>query len=306
MTETDQQFTLRKRNAARLSLVSNSGLLLLKFSVGLFSGSVGVLAEVVNSAADLVGSAVAFFSVRVGDEPPDRTHAYGHGKIENLSGALTGTLVIGGGVYAVAEAVSHLLHNRAPTHLGWAMVTMVISTVTNVIVSRNLLRVGIETDSPALAADGYHLRTDVITSAGVLAGLALVKWTGQYWWDSVAALLVAALIMRVGFMLVREALATLSDEALPPGEEAALAAILLAYPGVLGYHKLRTRRSGSHRHIDVHVQIADTNSFVEAHRLSEELEDKLRTALPNLHPIIHIEPYQDEEAHQREQHPPVI
>jgi cation diffusion facilitator family transporter len=292
----------RKREAARLSLASNAGLLTLKAVVSIVTGSVGVLAEVVNSAADLTGSLVAWLSVRVSDEPPDSTHAYGHGKIENLSGVLTAVLVLGGGLYAIHQAVAQLLRPTPLAHAWWGMGVMSLSALANVAVSRRLLRVGRETDSPAVAADGHHLQTDVLTSLGVLLGLFLVQVTRQRWWDSAAALLVSVLILRVGYRLARDAVRTLSDEALPLSEEHTLERVLLADPIVLGFHKLRTRKSGSHRHVDVHVQIADTHTFVEAHRLTEDLEERLRAALPNLHPIIHIEPYEDEEAHQRREH----
>ncbi len=289
----------QKREAARWSLISNATLLTLKAGVGALTGSVGVLAEVVNSAADLIGSLVAWFSVRVSDEPPDSTHAYGHGKIENLSGILTAVLVLVGGLFAIREAVGQLLRPTPLGHPGWGMAVMALSAGANAAVSRRLIRVGRETDSPAVSADGHHLQTDVLTSLGVLLGLFLVQVTHQRWWDSAAALVVSVLLLRVGYGLARAAVRTLSDEALPPSEEQTLERVLLADPMVLGFHKLRTRKSGSHRHVDVHVQIADTHTFVEAHRLTEDLEERLRAALPNLHPIIHIEPYDDEEAHQR-------
>ena len=292
----------RKRDAARWSLTASASLLGLKVIVGAVTGSAGILAEAVNSAADLVGSALALLSVRASDEPPDHSHAYGHGKIENLSGAATAALILVGGVFAIGEAVRHLLHPDPLPGLGWGMAVMAASAVVNAVVSRRLLAVGRDTDSPALAADGHHLRTDVLTSLGVLLGLTLVRTTGKLWWDSAAALGVSFLILRVGYRLARDAVLTLSDAALPPAEEAALTAILMAHPDVRGFHKLRTRKSGSHRHADVHVQIADTHTFVEAHRLTEELEDRLRDALPNLHPIIHIEPDEDEARHQRQQH----
>lgn len=292
----------RKRAAACWSLLSNSALLTLKVGAGIVSGSVGVLAEAVNSAADLVGAMVAFFSVRVSDEPPDALHAYGHGKIENLSGIATAALILGGGGYAIGEAVRQLMRAAPLEDVGWAMGVMGVSAIVNVVVSRHLLTVGRETDSPALAADGHHLQTDVWTSLGVLAGLGLTRLTGSRVWDSVAALLVSLLILRVGFTLARDALRTLSDASLPDDEEKILAEALNAHPAVLGFHKLRTRKSGSHRHVDVHVQIADTHTFVEAHRLTEELEDQLRDVLPNLHPIIHIEPFEDEAQHQRDRH----
>jgi cation diffusion facilitator family transporter len=292
----------RKREAARWSLAASGTLLGLKIVVGAVTGSAGILAEAVNSAADLVGSSLALLSVRASDEPPDHSHAYGHGKLENLSGAATAALILVGGVFAIGEAVRHLLHPEPLPGLGWGVAVMGASSVVNFVVSHRLLRVGRETDSSALAADGHHLQTDVVTSLGVLLGLVLVHLTGKLWWDSVAALGVSFLILRVGFGLAGEAMLTLSDAALPPGEEKRLTTILTAHPQVRGFHKLRTRKSGSHRHVDVHVQIADTHTFVEAHRLTEELEDQLRQALPNLHPIIHIEPYEDEARHQRQQH----
>ena len=302
LSPTEIQNIRRKREAARWSLAASGTLLGLKIVVGAVTGSAGILAEAVNSAADLVGSSLALLSVRASDEPPDHSHAYGHGKIENLSGAATAALILVGGVFAIGEAVRHLLHPARLPGLGWGMAVMGTSAVVNFVVSRRLLRVGRETDSPALSADGHHLQTDVITSLGVLLGLALVHLTGKLWWDSAAALGVSFLILRVGFGLAGEAVLTLSDAALPPEEEQALTAVLTAHPEVRGFHKLRTRKSGAHRHADVHVQIADTHTFVEAHRLTEELEDQMRLALPNLHPIIHIEPYEDEILHQRRQH----
>ncbi len=299
MTHSLDQNARRKREAARWSLTASAILLGLKIVVGAVSGSAGILAEAVNSAADLVGSALAMLSVRASDEPPDGSHAYGHGKIENLSGAATAALILVGGVFAIGEAVRHLLHPDPLPGVGWGIGVMGASAVVNFAVSRRLLKVGGETDSPALAADGHHLQTDVLTSLGVLVGLMLVHLTGKLWWDSVAALAVSFLILRVGFGLAREAVLTLSDAALPLGEEEALTAILTAHPEVRGFHKLRTRKSGAHRHVDVHVQIADTHTFVEAHRLTEELEDQLRSALPNLHPIIHIEPNEEEARHQQ-------
>lgn len=291
-----------KREAARWSLASNAGLLALKGGVGLLTGSVGIVAEVVNSAADLIASSVAWLSVRASDEPPDERHAYGHGKIENLSGVLTALMVLGGAAYAIREAVMQIFRPTPLTHLALGVGVMAISATVNVIVSRHLLRVGRETDSPAVTADGHHLRTDVLTSLGVLAGLILVQVTHRRWWDSVAALAVSVIIVRVGYHLALDAIGTLSDAALPPSEENVLEQALLSHPGVLGFHKLRTRKSGSHRHVDVHVQFADTLSFVEAHQLTEELEEALRRTLPNLHPIIHAEPYEEEAAHQRDAH----
>jgi cation diffusion facilitator family transporter len=291
----------RKRDAARWSVTASAVLLGLKLVVGTITGSAGILAEAVNSAGDLFGAAVVFLSVRASDEPPDASHAYGHGKIENLSGAATSALILVGGGFALGAALRQLGHGGPMPDLRWGMGVMAGSAVVNAIVSRRLLRIGRETDSPALSADGHHLQTDVLTSLGVLLGLVLVRLTGRREWDSLAALVVSVIILRVGFGLARDAIGTLSDTALPPAEEQTLRHVLEAHPEVLGFHKLRTRKSGSHRHADVHVQVADTHTLVEAHRLTELLEDDLRAALPNLHPIIHIEPFEDEVRHQQDE-----
>jgi len=291
----------RKREAARWSVTASAVLLGLKLVVGTVTGSAGILAEAVNSAGDLFGAAFVFLSVRASDEPPDASHAYGHGKIENLSGAATSALILVGGAFALGAALRQLGRGGPMPDLRWGMGVMAGSALVNAVVSRRLLRIGRETDSPALSADGHHLQTDVLTSLGVLLGLMLVRLTGRREWDSLAALVVSLMILRVGFGLARDAVRTLSDAALPPDEERVLRRVLESHPEVLGFHKLRTRKSGSHRHADVHVQVADTHTLVEAHRLTELLEDELRAALPNLHPIIHIEPFEDEVRHQQDE-----
>ena len=293
-----------KRAATRWSIASNGLLLAAKLAIAVFTGSMVVLAEMVNSAGDLVGSVVSWLAVRISDEPPDDSHAYGHGKIENLSAALTAGLVLAGGFYALLKSILRLVspERLAPVGLDWAIAVMVLSAITDIWVSRRLLAVARETDSPALQADGIHLRTDVWTSTGALVGLVLARVSGQTWWDPAAAIFVSLVILRSGYVLAGDSLRTLADVKLPAAEEKLLGDVLLAHPEVLGFHKLRTRKAGSHRLIDVHVQIADTHTFVEAHRLTEDLEDALSNALPNVHPIIHIEPHDEEKEHQRIYH----
>ena len=294
----------RKARTAFLSILSNSLLVTLKLGVGLWSGSVSVLSEALHSAIDLVASGIAFFSVRVSDTPPDDNHPYGHGKIESLSGLAESLLIFLAAAFIVHEAVDKL---RDPGHIHTAqvdagMAVMALSAVINIVLSRYLFRVGRETDSMALEADAEHLRTDVLTSVGVLAGLALTRLTGQLWFDPLTALLVALLIIHTGYRLTREAVSPLLDVRLPPEDEAAIQEVLETDERVLGYHKLRTRKAGSHRHVDVHVQIDDHCTLLQAHDLTEELEDRIREALPATQINIHIEPYQAEMQHQREAH----
>jgi cation diffusion facilitator family transporter len=291
-----------KRAAARWSICSNSILIVLKLAVALTTGAVSVFAEAIHSVGDLIGSVVAFIAVRASDAPPDESHAYGHGKFENLSGVASALLMVIAGCYTVFEAASHLINPGSERTFVPGIFVMGFSFLANVVVSSKLLAAGRETDSAALIADGSHLRTDIFTSLGVFVSLAIVKFTGWIWLDSVAAFFVSALIFLTGYRLAGDAVGTLSDRSLPPNEERALRDAIESEPGVLGYHNLRTRKSGSHRHIDVHVLISDTNSFVQAHDFTEELEQKLRLVLPNVHPIIHIEPYEAEAIHQEREH----
>lgn len=299
-----QEASRRKRAAALLSIVSNTLLVLLKLAVGYLSNSVSILSEAIHSATDLMAASIAFFSVRASDTPPDYDHPYGHGKIESLSGLAEALLILAAAVYIVFESVTKLRHpaSLAPETLNYGLLVMGLSVAVNVALSRRLFQVAKETDSLALAADAEHLRTDVLTSAGVLVGLLLARLTGIAWLDPVTALPVAVLIVHASYRLSRDAVAPLLDARLPPEEEAAIQEVLETDARVLGYHKLRTRKAGSQRHADVHVQMDDNCTLIQAHDLAEELEDRIREALPAMQINIHIEPYHAELRHQQEAH----
>jgi cation diffusion facilitator family transporter len=240
--------------------------------------------------------------VRLADTPPDQTHTYGHGKFENVTGMFIALFILGAGSLAINQAIEHL-HRMTPIHdVLPAVCVMALSAIVNVGISRNLLRVGKATDSPALVADGRHLQTDILTALAVVAGLVLVTITGQTWIDPVIAMAVSALVFWLGLRIARESLITLSDASLPDAEERKLRLVLDSDKRILGYHKLRTRKSGSHRHVDVHVQLSDGLSLVEAHAVTEDVEDNLREALPNVHVMIHIEPFHEEIEHQQKFH----
>lgn len=293
----------RKAAAARLSVGANALLVALKLVVGLLTGSVGVLSEALHSATDLMAACVAFLSVRASDTPPDEDHPYGHGKIESISGLVEALFILVAAAFIVMEAVARLQHpaTQAPD-VGAGLLVMAFSALVTFVLSWHLLRVARATDSLALEADARHLRTDVATSVGVFTGLLLVRLTGWPLFDPLAALTVSVLISITAIKLGRDALQPLLDVRLPADEEVAIHDILDAHPQVLGYHKLRTRKSGSQRHADVHVQMDDNSTLVEAHNLTEALEDQIRDALPAIHINIHIEPYDAERQHQQQVH----
>jgi cation diffusion facilitator family transporter len=294
----------RKMRAAALSIVSNALLVALKLVVGYTSGSVSVLSEAAHSATDLIASAIAFFSVRASDTPPDEEHPYGHGKIESISGLAEAVLIFAAAGYILYEIVEKFRSPAEghPHSVDAGLAVMGISALANFLISRYLVRVARETDSMALHADAEHLRADVLTSLGVLVGLALVRFTGIRWFDPIAALVVVLLILRSAYRLAHEALQPLLDSRLPDAEVATIRQILEEDPRVLGYHKLRTRKSGSQRHADVHVQIEDNSTLLQSHDLAEELEDRIRERLPAIYVNIHMEPYRAELRHQQEAH----
>jgi cation diffusion facilitator family transporter len=283
----------RKANAARFSIVSNSALIALKVVAGVLTGSVAIITEAVHSAVDLVASLIAYFSVRKAEEPADRNHPYGHEKVENLAAALEGLLIVLGAGIIIYEAVGKLGGGAKVENLGIGIAVVGFSAVVNFVISRYLYQQAALTGSPALEGDAAHLRTDAATSLGVLVALALVAITGVDELDAIAALVVACAIVFTGVGLVSRSSRVLVDEALPEDEIARIAEAIEEQraPEVIGYHKLRARRAGSHRYIDLHVQFARGTTLERAHQLSHELQGAISRELGGgADVLIHLEP----------------
>src|SRR5947209_16059827 len=204
-----------KQRTAALSVVSNSGLILLKVIAGTVTGSVAILTEAIHSSVDLVASIVAFLSVRKAGEPADETHRYGHEKLENLSAALEGILILVGAAVIAFEAIRRLVRGGHLQTVGFGIAVVALSIVINLVVSTVIGRTARGTESAALEGDAAHLRTDALTSAAVLVALVLVQVTGAQWLDPVVALIVAAVIVPTGVRLLLRSSRVLVDEALP-------------------------------------------------------------------------------------------
>jgi len=281
-----------KARSAVLSVVSNSALILLKVIAGTVTGSVAILTEAVHSSIDLVASVVAFFSVRKADEPADESHRYGHEKRENLAAAIEGILILVGSAAIAFEAVRHLVNHGRIQTVGLGIVVVGVSLAVNIGVSLRLSRAARRTGSPALAGDAAHLGTDALTSAAVLVGLVLVAITGAQWIDPVVALAVAAVVVVTGVRLLAQASRVLVDESLPASEVEAIRQAIqgMSSHGVVGYHELRTRRAGSRRYVDLHVQFREGTSLEDAHRAAHELQDQISARLAGADVLIHLEP----------------
>jgi cation diffusion facilitator family transporter len=281
-----------RSRAALLSIVSNSTLILLKLVAGAVTGSVAILTEAIHSAIDLLASIVAFFSVRQAEEPPDQSHRYGHEKFENVAAGVEGMLILVGSGVIVYAAVNQLVEGAHLERIGFGIGVVAFAAAANLFVSSWLMGQARRHESPALAADAAHLRADAFTSCGVLVGLALVTWTGETWIDPVVALLIAVAIVVTGVRLLSESWRELVDQSLPAGELGAIRECIDAFGdrGVVGFHKLRTRRAGRVRYVDMHVQFEAGTTLEGAHETAHSLQDAIRGRLGDADVLIHLEP----------------
>lgn len=283
----------KKTRTVLLSVTSNSVLLAVKLAAGIITGSASVLSEAYHSATDLVASLVAFFAVRRSDEPADESHHYGHGRIENLAGVFEGLVLLGVGIWVIYSSVRKVLTGADIEYLGLGVAVMGISAVVNVFVSGWLMRVARETDSRAIEAEAFNLRTDIWAAAGVAIGLCAALLTGWTVIDPIIAAAIGLLILRTAYKLVSGSFRVLLDESLPPEElETIRSTIQEKTEGenaIRGYHKLRARKSGANRHIDFHLQLKSRTTLGEAHKISDDLEERIRERLPNADVLIHLE-----------------
>lgn len=291
-----------KSGAAGLSIGSNSVLIVLKLVAGAITGSIAILTEAIHSGIDLLASVVAFISVRKADEPADEDHPFGHARVENLAAAIEGALILIAAGIIIYEATRRLSDGSELSSLGVGIAVIAVSAAVNLVISTFLYRRAREHDSPALAGDAAHLRTDAFTSAGVLVGLALVEITGEPAFDAIAALAIAAGIVIAGLRILLRSSRVLVDEAPPPAElDQIEAAIAAARPEEMtGYHRLRARRAGAVRHIDLHVQFRSGTTLERAHSLAHELRAAIEDQLGTAEVLIHVEPEAHGEPHQHD------
>jgi cation diffusion facilitator family transporter len=281
-----------KSRAAALSIASNSVLIGLKIAAGAITGSIAILTEALHSSIDLIASVVAFVSVRKADEPADAEHPYGHEKMESLAAAIEGMLILIGAGLIVFEATRRLVAGASVDHLGVGIAVIAFSAVVNGGVSAYLSRRARAHESPALAGDAAHLRADALTSIGVIVGLTLVEITGEAAFDPIAALVVATAIVYAGIRILSGSSRALVDEAPPQHEmdriEAAIARARA--PEMVGYHKLRARRAGRRRYIDMHAQFRSGTTLERAHALAHDLRDAIEAEIHGAEVLIHVEP----------------
>lgn len=278
-----------KNRVAMLSVIAAFFLTTFKFTIGFLTGSIGILSEALHSALDFVAAAITWFSVRISDKPADEDHHYGHGKIENLSALIETLLLLITCIWIIYEATNRLISGK--THIeinAWSYIVIIISIVIDISRSRALKRVAKKYNSQALEADALHFSTDIWSSIVVLIGLICANFN-IFIADSIAALLVAFIVISVSYRLGKRSVNVLLDSV--PGDIYKTTKELLTnFNGIESYSNLRIRASGADIFIDVTIHVNNDLSIIEAHNISENIEKKINLTIERSSTTIHIEP----------------
>ncbi len=280
-----------KRGAARLTLGIIIGLVALKIVVSVITGSISILAQTADSFLDFIAVVIAFFAISLAAKPADEEHPFGHGKIENISAVVQAVLIFTAGGLIIYSAVNRIVSKTTIEMTEAGIGIMVVSIVVSILLSRHLLKVSRATDSLALEAIGHNIAADVYSAAGVLVGLVVIRLTGLIILDPIIALAVALIIIKSAYTVIRKSFGGLMDARLPKAEESEIKSCLREHAGQLvGFHELRTRKTGNQRYIDLHLVMPKATSVEEAHRICDHLEQDLDDRLTNTNVTIHIEP----------------
>ncbi len=280
-----------KENAAKLSITSVSLLIILKVVASILTGSISIRADAIHSALDLIAAVTTFIGVRISGRPADERHPFGHGKAENISSTVVAGLIFAAAGIIIYTAINRLIVKAPLESIGTGIYITAAAIVINILISRYLSKVARYTDSLALAADARHLFSDVLSSVAVLIGLIIVRLTGLNILDPIFALLVALFILKVGYDTLRKSFGGLVDVRLPKTEESKIKSCIIEhYSEVVGFHKLRTRKAGSQRYIDLHLVMPKNASVDEAHRMCDHLEQDIENMLHHTSVTIHVEP----------------
>ena len=277
---------------AWLSIAAALATIALKTLAWWLTGSVGLLSDALESIVNLAAALLALTMLRVAATPPDENHPYGFSKAEYFAAGIEGALIVLAAVGILASAIPRLIE---PQPIQAPLLGLVLSAAAsgiNLGVGMLLIRVGRREHSIALEADGHHLMTDVWTSAGVIVGVALVVLTGWLRLDPLVALAVAAHIVWIGLRLMRRSWKGLLDAAIPSEDTGEVTRLFTEYSKRYGvsFHALRTRQAGARRFISFHLLVPDAWTVAQAHQLSEEIEARIRSMVPNAAVFTHIEP----------------
>lgn len=281
-----------KIRAARYSVFTAVTLALMKFVVGLLTGSLAVIASAVDSLLDIVMSGVNFLAIRQAEQPADASHSFGHGKYETLATLIQSLVISASGGWILFEAIRRLNAGDIKIQqIGNGVIVLAISVAASFWISRYLRRVGKATDSSALQADALHFSMDIYTNSALLAGLVILSFVDAPWLDPLMSLLVALYILKQALELARHALRDMLDAELPDEVRDEVIRLVNDHRGeLLDIHNLRTRRAGSQKLMDFHLTVCKHLTVQAAHDLADHLEEAIEKEIRGANVTIHIEP----------------
>jgi cation diffusion facilitator family transporter len=280
---------------AWLSIGAAIATISLKTAAYFLTGSVGLLSDAIESLVNLAGAVMALFMLLIAARPADESHLYGHSKAEYFASLVEGILILTAAVGIFSTAINRLLHPAKLEQLGIGLGISVAASVINFIVARILLNQGKKRNSISLEADAHHLMTDVWTSGGVIAGVAIAGLTGWSILDPLLAMAVALNIVWTSFQLTSRSVSGLMDAALPESELMTIEQVMVSYreKGV-DFHALRTRQAAARRFVSVHMLVPGKWTVHDAHHIAEDFESDIREALGGVVTVFtHLEPAED-------------
>ncbi len=284
----------------RATLVSSSVatiLVVVKLVIGVASGSVAVMASAIDSLLDTLVSIFNFFAIKKSEEHPDEVYQYGKGKIQAIAAVIEGTVISISGLYIIYVAIEKLNSGSVTTLLTPSILAMLFSIIVTFVLVKYLLRVAKETDNLVIKADALHYQTDLWSNAAVLIALGLVYMTGIDAIDALFGLGIGVYIIYSAYEIIQEGVEILLDRALEGEMVATIGEIISQHPEVTSYHWLRTRTDGSTNYVEFHMVLRPNMLLLEAHRIADEVEDKIFLLDAKKKWIItpHFDPYDDEE-----------
>ena len=281
---------MEKQELAAVAVVGGLVIFAVKLYSYFVSGSVALLSDALESIVNILASLMMLVSVRVSLRPPDESHRYGHQKVENISSFVEGALVLLAGLLIGREAIMRLFKPVAPMQLGFAVLLSLVATAMNGGLSWVLMRKAKETSSMALEGDAMHLLSDVVSSVGVAVGLLVADRLSMPVLDPVMALVVAALVLRMGVSLLWKSSLGLMDHTCPESEKRIMEIMNRHRSQFLDFHNLKTRRSGDRVYAELHISVDGELSVQEAHDLMDHLEADMRKEVPDVEITMHVEP----------------
>ncbi len=281
-----------KHSAARLSIVTAVFLVALKTTTGLLTGSISVWASLLDSVMDIIASSINFVAVRAASRPPDEDHRYGHGKAESLAGLFQATVIIASVGFLIWAATRRIFEQPETQYETYGIGAMFVAAAISFCLVTHLRRIARATDSPALTADAVHYASDVYTNTAALVALLVIRFTGWRLADPLISIAISLYILWSAVSVARDAIDVLMDKMLPAEVDEMVARVVRSFrdEGIIGFHDLRTRRSGSFKFIDLHLEVRRDQSLEEAHAVTVRVLRAIEAELPRTRVQIHTDP----------------